>query len=72
VHVAKFFLKISLGSKKVSGEVVFRLVSSVFQSVYRAFSFSGQVTSKLFLRFAKELGQPLSMMGFGGEERLVV
>ena len=42
MHIAKFFLRISLGSKKVSGEVVFRLVSSVFQSVYRAFSFSGR------------------------------
>ena len=31
-----------MGSKKVSGEVVSRLVSSVFQSVYRTFSFSGR------------------------------
>ena len=42
MHVTKFFLKLSLGSKKVSGEAVSRLVSSVFQSVYRTFSFSGR------------------------------
>lgn len=42
MHVAKAFLKISLGSEKVSGKAVSRLVSSVLQSVYRAFSFSGR------------------------------
>ena len=42
MHVAKSFLKISLGSKKVSGEAVSRLVSSVFLFVYRDFSFSGR------------------------------